>query len=215
MRRRALQLWLHALQARDRLALAWLRRHPGLEIHPAASSNLAVGRYAVAPDARVRIGPGVVTERIPGALQIYAESGAEIEVGEGSWLRTELGAVHLVAFAGGRLSIGPEALLNGCHLSAKQQVELGRRVWIGMGSRVFDADQHDLDAEHPERRAPVRIGDHVWIASDVTVLRGVSIGEHSVIGTRSLVTSDVPPHTTAFGTPARPRGPVGDRSKTR
>ena len=63
---------------------------------------------------------------------------------------------------------------------------------MGPGSRVFDSDQHDFDAEHPEVAAPVAIGDYVWIASDVTVLRGVTIGEHSVIGARSLVTRDVP-----------------------
>jgi acetyltransferase-like isoleucine patch superfamily enzyme len=59
------------------------------------------------------------------------------------------------------------------------------------------------------------IGDYVWVASDVTVLRGVTIGEHSVIGARSLVTSDIPPHSLAFGSPARVRGSVGDRSRVR
>jgi acetyltransferase-like isoleucine patch superfamily enzyme len=47
------------------------------------------------------------------------------------------------------------------------------------------------------------------------VLKGVTIGEHSVVGTRSLVLSDVPPHTLAFGVPAEPRGAVGDRSQAR
>ena len=47
------------------------------------------------------------------------------------------------------------------------------------------------------------------------MLRGVTIGEHSVIGARSLVTRDVPPHTLAFGSPATVRGRVGDRSRVR
>ena len=59
------------------------------------------------------------------------------------------------------------------------------------------------------------IGDCVWVASDVTILRGVTIGEHSVIGARSLVTRDIPPHTLAFGQPATPQGVIGDRSTTR
>jgi len=123
--------------------------------------------------------------------------------------------VHVIAFAGARIEVGPEAFLNGCQLSAKREVVLGRRAWIGPGSRVFDSDQHDLDAARPERSEPVRIGDHVWIAADATVLRGVSIGAHAVVGTRSLVTSDVPAHALAFGVPARVRGVVGDRSRTR
>ena len=55
----------------------------------------------------------------------------------------------------------------------------------------------------------------MWVASDVTILRGVSIGEHSVVGARSVVTRDVPAHTLALGAPAVPRGPVGDRSSVR
>ncbi|HXV36294.1 MAG TPA: hypothetical protein VEC18_04055, partial [Myxococcota bacterium] len=80
---------------------------------------------------------------------------------------------------------------------------------------VFDADQHDLDDERAEIVQPVAIGDCVWVASDVTILRGVTIGPHSVIGARSLVTESIPPHTLAFGQPATPRGRVGDRSHTR
>ena len=209
-------LALRAIQALDRLRLGWLRaRHPGLDLDPNASSNLAHARYALAPGARLRIGAGVVTERLRGRLHFDLGPGARVEIGEGAWLRTEIGEVHVIAFAGARIEIGPEAFLNGCHLSAKREISLGRRAWVGLGSRIFDSDQHDLDVQRPERTERVAIGDHVWIASDVTVLRGVSIGSHAVIGTRSLVTNDVPPHGLAFGLPARVRGVVGDRSKTR
>jgi acetyltransferase-like isoleucine patch superfamily enzyme len=50
---------------------------------------------------------------------------------------------------------------------------------------------------------PITLGDHVWLAAHVQVLKGVTIGEHSVIGTHSLVTHDVPPHAVAAGAPAR------------
>jgi acetyltransferase-like isoleucine patch superfamily enzyme len=207
-------LALRSLQALDRLRLAQLRaRHPGLEIDRGASTNLAHARYALAPGARLRIASGVVTERLRGRLHFDLGAGAEVEIGENTWLRTEICEVHLIAFAGARIRVGPEGFLNGCHLSAKSEIALGRRAWVGLGSRVFDADQHDLDAARRERVAPVRIGDHVWVAADVTVLRGVSIGAHAIVGSRSLVTRDVPPHGLAFGVPARVRGVVGDRSK--
>jgi acetyltransferase-like isoleucine patch superfamily enzyme len=207
---------LRAIHAIDRVRLAWLRaRLPGLEIDAAASSNLAHARYALARGARLRIAAGVVTERLRGRLHFDLGPGACVEIGENAWLRTEIGEVHVIAFAGARIRIGPESFLNGCHLSSKREVGLGRRVWIGPGSRVFDSDQHDLDVARPERTEPVKIGDHVWISSDVTILRGVTIGSHAVIGTRSLVSNDVPPHGLAFGVPARVRGVVGDRSKTR
>jgi acetyltransferase-like isoleucine patch superfamily enzyme len=216
LRRLHARLRLRRLHACDRLRLRWVRwRTPGLEIHPGASANLAWARYRLAPGARLVIGDGVVTERRRDGVCFSLDEDAHVSVGAGTWLRSELGPVHLVAFRGGRLEVGPEGFLNGCHLSAKREVRLGRRVWVGPGSRVFDADQHDLDAERPERSAPVRFEDCVWIGSDVTVLRGVTVGAHSVVGARSLVTRDVPPHTLAFGTPATPRGPVGDRSAVR
>jgi maltose O-acetyltransferase len=214
MRRLAVVWVLRAVQAWDRLRLRWLHwRHPGLAIHPAASSNLALARYDIAPGARLEIGAGVVTERLRGRLHFALEPGARVEIGPNTWLRTELGEVHVVAFAGAHLRLGPECFLNACHLSAKREVLLGRRVWVGPGTRVFDSDQHDLDAARAERIQAVTIGDHVWIAADCTVLRGVSIGEHSIVGARSIVTGDVPAHTLAFGQPARPRGSVGDRSR--
>jgi acetyltransferase-like isoleucine patch superfamily enzyme len=216
VRRSLLILRLRWIQAFDRLRLRWLAfQHPGLEIHPEASTNLASAHYELAPGARLSLGPGVVSERRAGALRFSLGPGARVEVGRDAWLRTELGPIHIVAFEAARIVLGPECFLNGCHLSAKRGVVLGRRVFIGPGTRVFDADQHDLDAEHPERVEPVTIGDHVWVASDASVLRGASIGEHSVVGTRSVVTGAIPPHSLAFGQPARVRGSVGDRSRTR
>jgi acetyltransferase-like isoleucine patch superfamily enzyme len=211
-----LRAMLHAalLRSRARLRfLAWL--HPGLEIAPGASPNLAGARFTIAPGGRLRIARGVVTEHRPGALSFEVGPGALLEIGEDVWLRTEIGFLHLAAHDGAELRIGRESILSACQVSAMQRIELGQRAWIGPGSRVFDSDPHDLDAEHLRSPAPVSIGDHVWVAADCTVLKGVSIGAHSVIGTRSLVTESVPPHTLAFGVPAAARGRVGDRSRAR
>jgi acetyltransferase-like isoleucine patch superfamily enzyme len=201
---------------RNRLRLRWVCWiHPGVEVDAAASPNLGSARFVVAPGGRIRIGPGVVTEGRRGWLSFVVGAGATIEIGADSWLRTEIGPIHLVAFDGALLRIGPEGFLNGCHVSAKERVETGRRAWIGPGTRIFDADQHDLDDRHPERSAPVEIGDYAWIASDATLLRGVKVGAHSVVGARSVVLESVPPHTVVVGAPARPVGEVGDRSRAR
>jgi acetyltransferase-like isoleucine patch superfamily enzyme len=156
-----------------------------------------------------------VTERRPGALRFLLGPGATVEIGPGTWLRTDLGPVVLACFEGARLVLGPDSFLNGAHVSAKREVRLGRRAWVGPGARVFDSDQHDFDADRLEVAAPVTIGDHVWVASDSTILKGVTIGAHAVVGARSLVTRDVPAHTLVFGAPATPRGTVGDRSRVR
>ena len=81
---------------------------------------------------------------------------------------------------------------------------------IGPGTRIYDSD-HAIDEETPARAKPVRIGEFTWIASDVTVLQGVEIGGHCVIGARAVVSRSLPPHTIAVGAPATPRGTVGKR----
>jgi hypothetical protein len=150
-----------------------------------------------------------VTDARPAACA-RAPAGGRVEIGEarGS-ARTRAGADLRVRRRGLELAPRPSEWLS----RERKRGCAGAPGWIGPGTRVFDSDQHDLDADHPEAPDPVRIGDHAWIASDVTVLRGVRVGHHSVVGARSVVTRDVPDHTLALGAPARPHGPVGDRSR--
>ncbi|MBW2384852.1 MAG: acyltransferase [Deltaproteobacteria bacterium] len=203
---------LRAVARRDRRRLRELARlHPGLDVHPDAAAAFAVATFDLEPGAKVRIGPGVVTERRPDGVRISVRSGGELDIGEGTWLRSDLGPVILSVFEGARIDIGRDSFLNGCHISAKAGVTIGREAWIGPGSRVWDADQHAIDFDTPERRQPVRIGHYVWIAADVTVLRGVEIGDGSVVGTRTLVTQSLPAGSLAYGVPAVVRGRVGDR----
>ncbi|NNL67606.1 MAG: hypothetical protein HKP30_15255, partial [Myxococcales bacterium] len=80
---------LRALDGWNRLRLAWLRqRHPGLHVDRAASSNFAVARYNLGPGARLSIGAGAVTERIPGRLSFVLYPNARVEIEERAWLRT-------------------------------------------------------------------------------------------------------------------------------
>jgi acetyltransferase-like isoleucine patch superfamily enzyme len=57
----------------------------------------------------------------------------------------------------------------------------------------------------PNRKNPaVRIGDHVWIGASAIVLKGVTIGDNSVVAAGALVTRDVAPNTLVAGAPAKP-----------
>lgn len=214
MQQAALRLRLRAIHFMDRVRLRRLSRsHPGIRIHPEASANFASARFELAPGARLTFAAGALTERRAGGVRFSLGRDAEVIVGERTWLCSDLAPVQLVAFAGARIEIGNDCFLNGCHLSAKAAVSLGDRVLVGTGSRIYDSDQHDLDAARRERTEPVRIGDCTWIASDVTVLRGVEIGDHCVVGARSLLADSLPAHTLAYGVPAQPRGEIGDRSR--
>ena len=111
----------------------------------------------------------------------------DVRVGKGTWI-----GPHTLLDGSGGLSIG-----DSCSISAGVQIYTHDTVkWALSGGRA------------PYERAAVEIGDCCHIGSQVVVLKGVTIGHHSVIGACSLVTDDVPPFTVAFGTPCRPAGRI-------
>lgn len=87
-------------------------------------------------------------------------------------------------------------------------VEIGDNVFIGMGCVLMDTDGHPVDADsrlamRPAATAPIRVGNQVFIGNNVTVLKGVSIGDNSVIAAGSVVTKSLPANVVCGGVPAR------------
>lgn len=77
-----------------------------------------------------------------------------------------------------------------------QNVRLGRDVMIGRGVVIYDSDHHTIRSSSGEVAnpdAPVFIGDHVWLATNVMVLKGTVIGSGSVAAANSTVRGMVPP----------------------
>jgi acetyltransferase-like isoleucine patch superfamily enzyme len=90
-------------------------------------------------------------------------------------------------------------------------LEIGECCSISTGVHVYTHDTVRWalsGGEHDAERAPVRIGDRSYIGSQAVVLKGVTIGDHCVVGAGALVTRDVPPFTIVDGVPARGRGRV-------
>ena len=83
-------------------------------------------------------------------------------------------------------------------------VIVGDCIGIGHGTK-FIKRPYDIDAEQVlgSTPKPTVVEPYVWIACDVTVMGGVTIGEGSVIGAGSLVDTDIPPHCFAVGNPAK------------
>ena len=119
------------------------------------------------------------------------------------------------------VSVGEYALLNGAWIICDGRVEIGAYALISWNVVLMDSYRVPQDpaerrqAVHrlasggirrlaaPAPARPIRIGRNVWIGFDVCVLPGISIGEGSVIGARSVVAADVPPYTVVAGNPAR------------
>jgi maltose O-acetyltransferase len=106
------------------------------------------------------------------------------------------------------ISIGSETCVNNNSvICAIQRVEIGERCLIGDMVAIYDSDFHDTN---PATRfsgqggvKPVKVGSNVWLGSRVMVLKGITIGDNSVIGAMSLVTSDIPANCLAAGVPAK------------
>ena len=88
------------------------------------------------------------------------------------------------------------------------QIDIGDCVRIAPHVMMIASDHVFDDPDRPitdqgSRRAPITIGDDVWIAGRVNITAGVTIGRGSVIAAGAVVTRDVPPYSVAAGVPAR------------
>lgn len=94
-------------------------------------------------------------------------------------------------------SIGQQTIIV-CH----DNIQIGNNVMIGPNVTIYDHD-HDFRAQGLMNHngyvtSPIIIEDNVWIGSNVVVLKGVRIGEGSVIASGTLVNKDVPSHTILY-----------------
>ena len=102
--------------------------------------------------------------------------------------------------------IGPFVMLDG-----SGGLRIGASCSISTGVHVYTHDtvRWSLSGgDHEPERAPVQIGACTYIGAQAIVLKGVTIGDHCVVGAGALVNRDVPPYSIADGVPARVRGRV-------
>lgn len=96
---------------------------------------------------------------------------------------------------------------NNVNVIACERIEIGDGCQIGDGVAIYDSDFHEIDPltrnQSTGPSAPVVIGNNVWLGSRVMILKGVSIGDNSVIGAMSLVTKSIPANCIAAGNPAK------------
>lgn len=105
------------------------------------------------------------------------------------------------------IRIGSGTFLNGTRISSQTEVTIGESCILA-DARIMDTDFHSLSKDRwnpkaPIKTSPVQIGSNVWIAAGAAVLRGVHIGNDSVIGFGSVVSASVPQGVIAAGNPTK------------
>lgn len=172
----------------------------------AASSGMDSSKSAtLAPSAR--LGPEASIENLAGGRE-------RVVIGAHSFIRGRL----LTYGHGGSIQIG-----DWCYIGVRSEIwsmnaiHIGNRVLIAHDVNIHDGSGHSINANerhahyrailtgggHPRNpeqvpgllNAPIVIEDDVWISFGVTILKGVRIGEGSVVAANAVVTRDVPAHT--------------------
>lgn len=96
---------------------------------------------------------------------------------------------------------------NNISIVALSSIRIGEGCQVGDQVTIFDADFHEICPETRNRThgqvLPVSVGKNVWLGSRVMILKGVSIGDHSVIAAGSVVTTSIPSRCIAAGVPAK------------
>jgi acetyltransferase-like isoleucine patch superfamily enzyme len=110
----------------------------------------------------------------------------------------------------GKLKIGNNTGLSSTAIICNHEIEIGENVVIGGNTVIYDTDFHSLKPDiridktrdkQEAKKGKVTIENNVFIGSHSTILKGVTIGENSVIGACSLVSRDIPPNEIWGGNP--------------
>ena len=154
------------------------------------------------------VGKRLRIERIP-----YLRSRGRIIIGDDVYISGKIGigfntglGLHPELHIGHRTFIGHQ-----CNFGISRAITIGNDCLIAGGTSFMDNDGHPVDPvkrRAGDRVSPadvhaITIGNDVWIGAGCRILKGVTIGDRSIVGAASIVTKNVPPDTIVAGNPAR------------
>ena len=92
----------------------------------------------------------------------------------------------------------------GCYLDARNGIEIGQNVWIGPYVRLISMNHNVNDYADYVEAPPISISDDCWLGAGATLLPGVMLGPHTVVGAGAVVTRSFPEGNCVIaGNPAR------------
>lgn len=157
--------------------------------------------------------------RTQGKVNIIGRNGGIVEVHPTVLLNSRQDGYHvgmpfettLIADAPGALiRVGEGCRIHGAYIHAWDRIEIGKNVLIAAGTNIVDSNGHSADAKFARYRQfikdeprCIKIGDYVWIGMNAMILKGVEIGECSIVAAGAVVKDSVPPFTVVEGNPAK------------
>jgi acetyltransferase-like isoleucine patch superfamily enzyme len=169
--------------------------------------------------ANIVLGPNVYIETRYTFARFLSQCSPALVMEEGS------GAYDLTTLVTGPraiIRVGAYTCLNSANLTCEQSITIGAHCLFAWGTVITDSlvpTPADLDSRRAALReaaadparvlpplsrvAPVVIEDNVWAGFDAVICGGVRIGRGAIIGSKSVITSDVPPYAIVVGNPPR------------
>src|SRR5574344_717922 len=118
--------------------------------------------------------------------------------GENFYLKTPLQGVHF-----DKVKIGNNvAIMSNCLMMSSGGITIEDDTMIAANVQLI-SNNHDLDNRPIITCLPIHIKKNCWIGAGATILRGITIGENSVVGAGAIVTKDVPANVIVAGNPAK------------
>lgn len=118
--------------------------------------------------------------------------------------------IQLTAYGKGQIVIGDKVALNGTVITSKKMIKIGDGSMIAPNVIIVDSDFHKqwppesrFISSTDEWDEPVIIGKNVWVGMNTLIMKGVVIGDNSIIGAGSVVTGKIPHNCVAAGNPAK------------
>lgn len=140
---------------------------------------------------------------LKGRIEINLFSDAKCRIG--NFLMTA-GPFYIKCTDKAEITIGDNCFFNhNCSLTAAENIVIGNQCMFANNFVVVDHDHDRKDGKILKElvSAPVKIGNNVWCGANVTVLKGVTIGDGAVIAAGSVVNRDVAAYSVVAGVPAR------------
>lgn len=154
--------------------------------------------------------------KVWGSIRVLIDGDGTIQIGDNFHAVSSRKRSYLSIFStcnftsvhGGKIIIGNHVGLNGTIIASKSSITIGAETMIGPNTYILDHDGHSLSIQVDRwtsrgLSSPIIIGKNCWIGLNCIILKGVSIGDNTVVAAGSVVVKSCEPNSLYAGNPAK------------